>query len=103
MDELLERELRKPSLIKNPRVLDLKYIPKKLLHREEEQKMLIQYFKPVIEKPGEYSQRVSIIGPIGSGKTAMALKTQTSAHLPQAIGFVPRQSSACRINAAGTA
>jgi len=74
MDELLERELRKPSLIKNPRVLDLKYIPKKLLHREEEQKMLIQYFKPVIEKPGEYSQRVSIIGAIGSGKTAMALK-----------------------------
>lgn len=74
MDELLEKELRKPSLIKNPRVLDLKYIPKKLLHREEEQKMLIQYFKPVIEKPGEYSQRVSIIGAIGTGKTAMALK-----------------------------
>ena len=74
MDELLEKELRKPTLIKNPRVLDLKYIPKKLLHREEEQKMLIQYFKPVIEKPGEYSQRVSIIGAIGSGKTAVALK-----------------------------
>ena len=74
MDELLEKELRKPSLIKNPRVLDLKYIPKKLLHREEEQKMLIQYFKPVIEKPGEYSQRVSIIGAIGTGKTAIALK-----------------------------
>lgn len=74
MDELLEKELRKPTLIKNPRVLDLKHIPKKLLHREEEQKMLIQYFKPVIEKPGEYSQRVSIIGAIGSGKTAIALK-----------------------------
>ncbi|TET30308.1 MAG: ORC1-type DNA replication protein [Candidatus Heimdallarchaeota archaeon] len=74
MDELLEKELRKPTLIKNPRVLDLKYIPKKLLHREEEQKMLIQYFKPVIEKPGDYSQRVSIIGAIGSGKTAIALK-----------------------------
>ncbi|MGC9777994.1 MAG: ORC1-type DNA replication protein [Candidatus Heimdallarchaeota archaeon] len=74
MDELLEKELRKPSLIKNSRVLDLKYIPKKLLHREEEQKMLIQYFKPVIEQPGEYSQRVSIIGAIGTGKTAMALK-----------------------------
>ncbi|MHA1556003.1 MAG: ORC1-type DNA replication protein [Candidatus Heimdallarchaeota archaeon] len=74
MDDLLEKELRKPTLIKNPRVLDLKYIPKKLLHREEEQKMLIQYFKPVIEKPGEYSQRVSIIGAIGTGKTAIALK-----------------------------
>ncbi|MFW9922234.1 MAG: ORC1-type DNA replication protein [Candidatus Thorarchaeota archaeon] len=74
MDELLEKELRKPTLIKNPRVLDLKYIPKKLLHREEEQKLLIQYFKPVIEKPGEYSQRVSIIGAIGTGKTAIALK-----------------------------
>ncbi|MEA2070380.1 MAG: ORC1-type DNA replication protein [Asgard group archaeon] len=74
MDELLEKELRKPSLIKNPKVLDLKYIPKKLLHRDEEQKMLIQYFKPVIENPGEYSQRVSIIGAIGTGKTAMALK-----------------------------
>ncbi|MHA1121381.1 MAG: ORC1-type DNA replication protein [Candidatus Heimdallarchaeota archaeon] len=74
MDELLEKELRKPTLIKNPRVLDLKHIPKKLLHREDEQKMLIQYFKPVIEKPGEYSQRVSIIGAIGSGKTAIALK-----------------------------
>ena len=74
MDELLEKELRKPTLIKNPRVLDLKYIPKKLLHREEEQKMLIQYFKPVIEKPGDYSQKVSIIGAIGSGKTAIALK-----------------------------
>ena len=74
MDELLEKELRKPSVIKNPRVLDLKYIPKRLLHREEEQKMLIQYFKPVIESPGEYSQRVSIIGAIGTGKTAMALK-----------------------------
>jgi len=74
MDELLEKELRKPSLIKNSRVLDLKYIPKKLLHREEEQKMLIQYFKPVLEKPGEFAQRISIIGPIGSGKTAIALK-----------------------------
>jgi cell division control protein 6 len=74
MDGLLERELRKISLIKNPRVLNLKYIPKKLLHREEEQKMLIQYFKPVIENPGDHSQKVSIIGSIGTGKTAMALK-----------------------------
>ncbi|MBD3192064.1 MAG: ORC1-type DNA replication protein [Candidatus Heimdallarchaeota archaeon] len=74
MDRILEEELKKPSLIKNPRVLDLKYIPKKLLHREEEQKMLIQYFKPVIEHPGTYSQRVSIVGAIGTGKTAIALK-----------------------------
>jgi cell division control protein 6 len=74
MNDLLEKELSKPSLIKNPKVLDLKHIPKKLLHREEEQKMLIQFFKPVIENPGEYSQRVSVIGAIGTGKTAIALK-----------------------------
>ncbi len=74
MDDLLEKELKKPSLIKNPRILDLKYIPKKLLHREDEQKMLIKYFKPVIEDPGKYSQNVTIIGPVGTGKTAIALK-----------------------------
>lgn len=74
MDDYLEKELRKPSLIKNSRVLDLKYIPKKLIHRDKEQKMLIQYFKPVLVNPGEFSQQVSIIGSVGTGKTAMALK-----------------------------
>ncbi len=74
MDDLLEKELKRPSLIKNPRILDLKYLPKKLLHREDEQRMLIKYFKPIIENSGKYSQNVTIVGPVGTGKTAIALK-----------------------------
>ena len=57
MDELLEKELRKPSLIKNPRVLDLKYIPKKLLHREEEQKMLSEGISRIYVHIQNASQR----------------------------------------------
>jgi cell division control protein 6 len=53
-------------------VLDFNYIPKRLLHRDDEAKFLSGLFRFIVDTPYEMSQRVLIIGGVGSGKTALA-------------------------------
>jgi len=53
-------------------VLDLQYVPRELLHRDEEFRFLTGLFKFILDTPYEMSQRVVIVGDVGSGKTVMA-------------------------------
>jgi len=71
MSNIIEDELLSSSVIKNPKTLDFDYIPEKLLHRDEQLKLLAQMFKPLLSG---VSQNTVIKGPVGTGKTAIAKK-----------------------------
>jgi cell division control protein 6 len=53
-------------------VLDINYVPSKLLHRESELRFLNSVFSSIIDAPYEMSQRAVIVGGVGSGKTALS-------------------------------
>ena len=67
----IEEELKKPSIFLNESKLSPDYIPRKLLHREEQFKKLSNIFKTLIEDPGGASKKIIIHGPVGTGKTAV--------------------------------
>jgi len=68
--EIVERELSRHTIFKDEGKLSIDYVPEVLPHREEELRKLVSYFRPVVENPTSISQRVVIVGPIGTGKTA---------------------------------
>ncbi len=71
--ELIREELeRKSKIFKDEGKLSIDYVPKKLVHRERELRLLTAFFKPVINDYRRFSQRVVISGPVGVGKTAIA-------------------------------
>lgn len=53
-------------------ILDLNYVPPYLLHREAELRFLSDLFRFIVDAPYEMSQRVVILGDVGTGKTALA-------------------------------
>ena len=53
-------------------VLDINYIPEKLLHREEELRLLETLYDSIVSAPYEMSIRSIIVGGVGTGKTALA-------------------------------
>lgn len=59
-------------LFRDETVLDINYIPKTLLHREDEMRLLRSLFSYLLTAPREMSQRVIILGGVGVGKTALA-------------------------------
>jgi cell division control protein 6 len=63
---------RKRSVFVDEGILDLNYIPDRLLHRGEELRLLRALFDFIITAPYEMSQRAIIVGGVGSGKTALA-------------------------------
>jgi len=64
--------LESSPIFRDETVLDLNYIPRTLLHREDEMKLLRRVFSYLLTAPGEMSQRVIIVGGVGVGKTALA-------------------------------
>jgi len=60
------------SVFKDEGKLDINYVPSRLPHREPELNLLTQFFRFVVESPGKMTQRVLIIGNIGTGKTVLA-------------------------------
>ncbi|MCS7386311.1 MAG: ORC1-type DNA replication protein [archaeon GB-1867-005] len=70
MSEVIERALAKPSIFKDESKLSIDYVPENLPHREDELETLTSYFRFMIEKPGGLCQKVLIVGPVGTGKTA---------------------------------
>ncbi|MHA1361585.1 MAG: ORC1-type DNA replication protein [Candidatus Freyarchaeota archaeon] len=70
MSNIVEDELSRPSVFKDESKLSIDYVPENLPHRERELKQLARTFRVVLEKPGS-SQRVIIIGNVGTGKTAL--------------------------------
>jgi cell division control protein 6 len=62
------------KIFKDESKLQPEYIPKRLLHRDEQMKALEEYFRPFLQKPGSIFVRVVFVGPSGTGKTAVARK-----------------------------
>ena len=69
---IIEEEISKPTLFKSRESLTPEHLPDKLPHRENELRELVSYFKHLVQDPGSISQRVLIIGGIGTGKTALS-------------------------------
>jgi len=59
------------SLFKDESKLDINYIPPRLPHRETELNLLNQFFRFTVETPGKMTQRILVVGKVGSGKTAL--------------------------------
>ncbi len=68
--EIFEEELGRESVFRDASKLLPDYVPRVLVHRDEEFRYLTRVFKPVIEDRA--SQRVLITGSVGVGKTALA-------------------------------
>lgn len=71
-EKILEEELNKPSIFKSRESLMPEYLPESLPHREDELRQLVAYFKHLVTEPGSISQRVLIVGGVGTGKTALS-------------------------------
>jgi cell division control protein 6 len=69
--EIIQHELQRPSVFIDEAKLSIDYIPPNLPHREEHLRKLTQLFRGVIEKPGQVSQKVLIVGDTGTGKTSV--------------------------------
>lgn len=69
MSNIIEDELRSSSVLSNLEALDFDYVPKELVHRDEQLRFLAQMFKPLLSN---VPQNVVIKGPVGTGKTVMA-------------------------------
>jgi len=60
------------SVFKDESKLDINYVPPRLPHRKAQLKILSQFFRFTIESPGRMTQRVLIVGKIGTGKTVLS-------------------------------
>lgn len=70
MRDLIEEELRGPSVVRDPKALTFDFLPEELPGREEEARQLARLFRPLLQ--GTTSQHGIVTGPVGSGKTALA-------------------------------
>ncbi len=59
------------SLFKDESKLDINYVPPRLPHRETELNLLNQFFRFAVETPGKMTQRILVVGKVGSGKTVL--------------------------------
>jgi cell division control protein 6 len=60
------------SVFKDESKLDISYVPQKLPHREAELRLLMEFFSFALHSPEKMSQRVLIVGDVGTGKTALS-------------------------------
>ena len=60
------------TVFKDEAKLDIAYVPPRLVHREDEYRLLWEFFRFVLEASGRMSQRVLITGKVGTGKTALS-------------------------------
>lgn len=59
------------SVFKDEAKLDINYIPQRLLHREKEHRLLMEFFSFLTRYPERMAQRVIVTGDVGTGKTAL--------------------------------
>jgi cell division control protein 6 len=52
--------------------LDINYVPGKLLHRDEQTRLLKEFFSFLSRSPEKMAQRVILTGDVGTGKTALS-------------------------------
>ena len=63
---------RYSSVFKDESKLDINYVPQHLIHRKLQLNLLNQFFRFAVENPGRMTQRVLVMGNIGTGKTVLA-------------------------------
>ena len=59
-------------MFKDETKLDINYVPHRLPHRDSELRLLTEFFNFMLQFPGKMSQRVLIVGEVGTGKTALS-------------------------------
>jgi len=57
--------------------LDINYVPQRLPHRDRELRLLTEFFDFMLQFPGKMSQRVLVVGEVGTGKTALSQRFGT--------------------------
>ena len=72
LTDIFAEEIRSPTVFRDESKLNESYMPASLPHRTSELRELIRSFLGVMKNPGEMSQRVTISGNIGAGKTALS-------------------------------
>jgi len=70
VQDILEEELRGPTVLKDPKPLGFDYLPADLPGREEQLRALAQLFRPLLQ--GAVANHAILTGPVGVGKTALA-------------------------------
>lgn len=60
------------NVFKDEAKLDINYVPQRLPHRDGELRLLMEFFDFMLHFPGKMSQRVLIVGEVGTGKTALS-------------------------------
>ncbi len=70
--EIIREELSKPTIFKGKESLAPEFLPDKLPHRENQLRDLVASFKHLVTSPGSFSQKVLLVGSVGTGKTATA-------------------------------
>jgi archaeal cell division control protein 6 len=64
--------LNHQSVFIDESILEIHYVPEKILHREAEMQRLRSLFDQIVGAPYEMSQKAVILGNVGSGKTVLA-------------------------------
>jgi len=60
------------SVFRDETKLDISYVPKRLPHRDEELRLLMEFFSFILQFPEKMAQRVMITGDVGTGKTVLS-------------------------------
>ncbi|MEJ5293389.1 MAG: ORC1-type DNA replication protein [Candidatus Methanosuratincola sp.] len=70
--EIISGEIGRPSVFKDESKLFPDHVPMNLVHREPQLRSLSRVFRAILETPGAVSQKVTLVGDVGVGKTAVA-------------------------------
>jgi cell division control protein 6 len=60
------------SVFKDETKLDINYVPPLLHHRGDQLNLLDHFFRFAVESPGRMTQRVLVVGKVGTGKTVLS-------------------------------
>jgi len=71
-EDYIRRVLAKPTVFKDKSTLYPEYVPSELPHRERQMEQLAELFKPFLNKPGDVSLKVVLLGGVGTGKSTTA-------------------------------
>lgn len=76
--DIIAHEMERPTIFKDESKLFPDHVPMNLVHREPELKALSREFKVLLESPGSVAQKVTLVGDVGVGKTAVAKRFGSS-------------------------
>ena len=68
---------QRQTVFKDETKLDINYVPSRLPHREQQLRLLKEFFAFALQSPEKMAQRVIIAGDVGTGKTALSQRFGT--------------------------